>query len=297
MSLISPDQFQSLDVLQRLTYYGTQLTKAQKTVADYLTDHMMEAAFSTVDKIAHTTGVSTTTVVRLALTLGYSGYAELQGALKKYLTTMSSPLHMFSSTVSNPADGEEDQDSFSYMMEVEIQNLRETCAALSAAQVDKAAQALCDARSIYVVGARTCQGTAHYLAYNLDRMFLNTRYMDNNINDAPEIINRMDANDVLIYIGFSRYVKSIGEITRLAKGHEVTVIGITDSQTSPWRPYTDFMFVCANQSSNFFHSPLAVIYVANVLLRECSKKSGNRIKESLNKLEATTQALQLFAKK
>ena len=125
MSLISPDQFQSLDVLQRLTYYGTQLTKAQKTVADYMTEHMMEAAFSTVDKIAHTTGVSTTTVVRLALTLGYSGYAELQGALKKYLTTMSSPLHMFSSTVSNPADDEEDQDSFTYMMEVEIQNLRE----------------------------------------------------------------------------------------------------------------------------------------------------------------------------
>lgn len=296
MTVIPTSELQSLDVLQRLSYCSAQLTRAQKAVADYLTEHMMEAAFSTVDKIAHTTGVSTTTVVRLALTLGYSGYAELQGALKKYLTTMSSPLHMFS-TVSHDEEAAEDQDSFSYMMEVEVQNLRETCAALSAAQVDKVAQALCDARSIYVVGARTCQGTAHYLAYNLDRMFLNTRYMDNNINDAPEIINRMDANDVLIYIGFSRYVKSIGEITRLAKGHEVTIIGITDSQTSPWRPYTDFMFVCANQSANFFHSPLAIIYVANVLLRECSKKSGNRIKESLNKLEATTQALQLFAKK
>ena len=34
MSLISSEQAQSLDVLQRLTYYGSQLTKAQKTVAD-----------------------------------------------------------------------------------------------------------------------------------------------------------------------------------------------------------------------------------------------------------------------
>lgn len=296
MSVLSANQTQSLDVLQRLGYYGAQLTRAQKTVADYLTDHMMEAAFSTVDKIAHTTGVSTTTVVRLALTLGYSGYAELQGALKKYLTTMSSPLHMFS-TVSHAEGEEEDQDSFSYMMEVEIQNLRETCAALSAVKVEKVAEILCGARNIYVIGARSCEGAARFLAYNLDRMFLNTRFMESNINEAPEIINRMNASDVLIYIGFSRYVKSVGEVTRLAKGHEVTVVGITDSESSPWRAFTDYMFVCANQSANFYHSPLAIIYVANVLLRECSKKSGPRVKESLNKLEATTQALQMFAKK
>lgn len=296
MTVIPTSELQSLDVLQRLSYCSAQLTRAQKAVADYLTEHMMEAAFSTVDKIAHTAGVSTTTVVRLALTLGYSGYAELQGALKKYLTTMSSPLHMFS-TVSHDEEAAEDQDSFSYMMEVEIQNLRETCAALSAAQVDKVANALCGARNIYVAGARSCEGAARFLAYNLDRMFFNTRFMGSNINEAPELINRMNGEDVLIYIGFSRYVKSIGDITRLAKGHEVTVVGVTDSESSPWRAFTDYLFVCANQSANFFHSPLAVIYVANVLLRECSKKSGKRIKDSLNKLEATTQALQLFAKK
>ncbi len=296
MSVITTDQTKSMDVLQRLSYYSAQLTKAQKTVSDYLTENMMEAAFSTVDKIAHTTGVSTTTVVRLALTLGYSGYAELQGALKKYLTTMSSPLHMFS-TVSHTEEDTEEQDSFSYMMEVEIQNLRETCAALSAPKVDKVAEAICAARNIYVIGARSCEGAARFLAYNLDRMFLNTRFMESNINEAPEIINRMDASDVLICIGFSRYVKSVGEVARLAKGHEVTVIGITDSESSPWRAFTDYMFVCANQSANFYHSPLAIIYVANVLLRECSKKSGQRVKESLNKLEATTQALQIFAKK
>ena len=296
MSGITMEQLQAMDVLQRLSICSDQLTKAQRTVADYLAENMMEAAFSTVDGIAHTTGVSTTTVVRLAITLGYSGYAEMQNALKKYLTTMSAPIHMFS-TISHVEGEQEELDGFNYMMEVEIQNLRDTCAALSVETVSNVADAICRARNIYVIGARSCEGAARFLAYNLDHMFLNTRFMESNINQAPELINRMSRDDVLIYIGFSRYVKSIGEVTRLAKGHEVTVIGITDSESSPWRAFTDYIFVCANQSASFFHSPLAIIYVADVLLRECSKKSEHRVKESLNKLEATTQALQIFTKK
>lgn len=296
MAAMTIEQLQSLDVLQRLSICGPQLTRAQRTVAEYLNDHMMEAAFSTVDKIAHTTNVSTTTVVRLALTMGYSGYAEMQDALKKYLTTMSAPIHMFSSTAKGEG-AQGGQDRFTSMMELEIQNLQETCAALSDARIDKAVGALCRARSIYVIGARSCEGPARFLAYNLDRMFLNTRFMESNINQSPELINRMGAGDVLIYIGFSRYVKSIGEITRLAKGHDVTVIGITDTESSPWRAFTDTMFICANQSDSFFHSPLSIIYVVNLLLRECAQMSSDRVKENLHKLEATSQALQIFAKK
>lgn len=290
------EQLQSMDVLQRLSVSSGQLTKSQKAVADYYSEHMMEAAFSTIDKIAHATNVSTTTVVRLALALGYSGYAEFQSALKKYLTTMTAPIHMFSTT-SQAEDIQSGEDSFTYMMELEFKNLRETCAALSAVKMEKTTDALCRARRIYVIGARSCEGAARFLAYNLDRMFLNTRFMESNINQAPEFINSMTGEDVLIYIGFSRYVKTIGEVTRLAKAHDVTVIGITDTESSPWRAFADYVFLCANESSSFFHSPVSIFYVANILLKECAQKNSERVKENLHKLETTSQALRIFERK
>ena len=129
MSNVTPEELQNMDVLQRLNACRDQLTRAQKQVADYFMEDMMGAAFSTVDKTAHAVGVSTTTVVRLANTLGYSGYAELQGALKKYLTTMAAPIHMFS-TVPHTDEEQGERDDFSYVADVEIQNLRDTCAAL-----------------------------------------------------------------------------------------------------------------------------------------------------------------------
>ena len=190
-----------------------------------------------------------------------------------------------------------ERDDFSYIADVEIQNLRDTCAALDTETVEKTVDTLCRSENIYVIGARNCEGTGRFLAYNLDRMFLNTRFLDGNINQTPEIINRMTGRDTLVLIGFSRYLKTIGEVARLAKARGVTVVAISDSRSSPWSPYVDFTFVCANQACNFFHSPIGIMYVANVLLHGCSRKSSKRVEESLRQLEETAQALQIFIKK
>ena len=296
MPIVTPEELQNMDVLQRLNACRDQLTRAQKQVADYFMENMMEAAFSTVDKAAHAVGVSTTTVVRLANTMGYSGYAELQAALKKYLTTMSAPISMFS-TVPHVEAEQGERDDFTYIADVEIQNLRDTCAALDSDTVDKTVDALCRSENIYVIGARNCEGTGRFLAYNLDRMFLNTRFLDGNLNQIPEIINRMTERDTLVLIGFSRYLRAVGEVARLAKALGVTVVAISDSRSSPWSPYADYIFVVANQSSNFFHSPIGIMYVSNVLLRGCARKNSRRVEESLQRLEKTTQSLQIFIKK
>ena len=289
------EHYAKTDILARLSLHASELTKSQRLVADYMTNNMMEAAFSTVEKTAHTVGVSTTTVVRLALTLGYSGYAELQGSLKKYLTTMSAPIHMFS-TVSQSEEGESRED-YVQMMELEVRNLQTTCAMLSSDLVDQACRTLCKARNIYVIGARSCEGSARFLAYNLDRMFLNTRFVESNPNSAPEIINRIGMQDALVTIGFSRYVRTVFDVTRMAKEAGAVVIGITDHPSCPWRPFVDHLFLCDNQSANFHHSPLSVMYLTNVLLRRCSRLSVARVEKNLNKLENAVQGMQIFMKK
>ena len=163
--------------------------------------------------------------------------------------------------------------------------------------MNRTVDTLCRSEHIYVIGARNCEGTGRFLAYNLDRMFLNTRFIDGNINQTPEIINRMTERDTLVLLGFSRYLRILGEVARMAKAIGVKVVVISDSRSSPWSPYADYTFVCANQSVNFFHSPIGIMYVANVLLRCCAKKNSDRVENSLQRLEKTAQSLQIFIKK
>jgi DNA-binding MurR/RpiR family transcriptional regulator len=60
-----------------------KLTETQRRVADYIIKHQLEVAFLTVDQLAGEVKTSTTTIMRLAFNLCYSGYTEFQKGLKK----------------------------------------------------------------------------------------------------------------------------------------------------------------------------------------------------------------------
>ena len=71
--------------MNRIETHMDKLTKLQRKVADYVLSDPIQAAFMTVDQLAHAVDVSTATIVRFSLELGYSGYTEFQGELQEYL--------------------------------------------------------------------------------------------------------------------------------------------------------------------------------------------------------------------
>ena len=59
------------------------MSKGQKLLATYITDNYDKAVFLTAAKMGETVGVSESTVVRFATSLGYKGYPEFQNALEE----------------------------------------------------------------------------------------------------------------------------------------------------------------------------------------------------------------------
>ena len=59
------------------------MSKGQKLLATYITDNYDKAVFLTAAKMGETVGVSESTVVRFATSLGYKGYPEFQKALEE----------------------------------------------------------------------------------------------------------------------------------------------------------------------------------------------------------------------
>ena len=59
------------------------MSKGQKLLATYITDNYDKAVFLTASKMGKIVGVSESTVVRFATSIGYKGYPEFQSALEE----------------------------------------------------------------------------------------------------------------------------------------------------------------------------------------------------------------------
>src|SRR5579872_4471039 len=72
---------------QALSAYITarfdEFSRSQKDVAQYIVDHLDEAAFQTAEELARRANTSSSTVVRFSQALGFEGFPELQRAARE----------------------------------------------------------------------------------------------------------------------------------------------------------------------------------------------------------------------
>ena len=71
------------DLLNRINKNYSKMSKGQKLLANYIADNYEKAVFYTAAKMGEIVGVSESTVVRFAMSLGYKGYPEFQKALEE----------------------------------------------------------------------------------------------------------------------------------------------------------------------------------------------------------------------
>src|SRR5580693_4889554 len=60
-----------------------EFSRSQKDVAQYIVDHLDEAAFQTAEELARRANTSSSTVVRFSQALGFDGFPELQAAARE----------------------------------------------------------------------------------------------------------------------------------------------------------------------------------------------------------------------
>src|ERR1700755_644013 len=59
-----------------------EFSRSQKDVAQYIVDHLDEAAFQTAEELARRASTSSSTVVRFSQALAFEGFPELQQAAR-----------------------------------------------------------------------------------------------------------------------------------------------------------------------------------------------------------------------
>ena len=271
-----------VNVLRQLEEKMDNLTNLQKKTADYILKNPMEAAFSTIEQIAQTLEISTTTIVRLTLYLGYTGYTDFQHTLQEFLKSSTVPstkmeINMIEATSKS-----------NLMMEITqrvIKNITNTFDKLDYDQVLKVVEHIKNSRNIYVVGTRSSFGVAHNFSFNLDRLFNKCSFLDSNSGDIPEKIRRITDQDMLFIFGMSRYSKVTYKIGNLVHQKGAKVVVITDGYHSPFAKHADYLFIANRESVDFRNSMIASSLIAEIILGICTIQNQDLAKENLQASE------------
>lgn len=272
--------------------YGA-LSKSQKKIADYVLNNYEKATLYTAAKLGDEVGVSESTVVRFAIHMGFEGYPEFQKCLQE---TVKSEL----TTTQRMQFTELQMESMGLLDTIfkrDIDAIKQTREGLSNELMEEAADAVCNAKHIYIIGVRSSAPLADFLYFYLKYVFDNVKLIDaNSSSEMFEEIFRITPDDICIALSFPRYSRPLFKILKYVKERGTPIIGITDSNRSPVAEIADYLLLAKNSIASFVDSMVAPMSVINCLIVACSVKRAAAVNESFGLLEEAWDEFDVFAK-
>lgn len=255
------------------------LTNSERKVADYIIKYTSEATFDTVNGLSKKVGTSTTTIMRLAAKMGYSGYAELQNDLQEYIMNSSTPKERLISNLQNVQENQLWSQTANYY----IQQINQLFNQIDQNSLDEVVSLIESSKNVYCTCVRSGLPVGQYFSQNVNRIHGNCSMIVADLSDWVDEIISMGPGDVLVAISFPRYANRIHEFVKIAKEKNVKIVIITDNYTAPIVEFGDIVIPCDSNSLAFHNSPVAatvvVDYIINALAVKNSKNNSKRLEE------------------
>ncbi len=269
----------------------SSFSKGQKLIANYILESYDKAAFMTACKLGKTEKVSESTVVRFAAELGYDGYPSMQKALQEMIRNKLTSVQRIE--VSKHRIG--DQDVMSMVMQSDIEKIRITLEDTDRESFNRAVEAIASAKRIYILGVRSASALANFMSFYFSYIFDNVVNVDTAaIGEVFEQVMRIDPEDVFIGLSFPRYSRRTVKAMQFAKNQGATAIAITDSATSPLAGIADVSLLAKSDMASFVDSLVAPLSLINALIVAVSRKNGDQLEATFNKLEQIWEEYEVY---
>ncbi len=257
-------------------------SKGQRLIAKYIMEHYDRVAFMTASRLGATVGVSESTVVRFATEIGYTGYPELQQAMQEMIRNKLTSVQRMDVTA-NRIGGNDILDSvFTQDMDIIRRTMEET----SHENFYAAADAISNARRVYIMGARSSLALATFISYYL-KLLLENVILVQSTSEAEifEQMIRIDEGDVVIGISFPRYSRKAVKALSFARKSGAKVVAITDSSLSPLAQPADYLLLARSDIASIVDSLCAPLSLINALIVTIAMKRKKDAEETFTKLE------------
>ncbi len=258
------------------------LSKGHKKIADYIINNYEKASFMTAASLGKAVGVSESTVVRFASNIGFDGYPELQ----KYLQEMVKSHLTSVQRMDVAASRFEGDDMLDNAFAADIELIKATRDGISRDAFEKSADAINNAKKIYILGVRSSAALASFAAFYFRFLYENVVLVDTSA--TSEIFEQMfhiGEDDVCIAISFPRYSTQTVKALNFAKDRGATIISITDGEMSPIAQLATHLLVAKSSMVSFVDSLVAPLSLINALVAAAARKKQDDVYNDFRELE------------
>jgi len=224
----SPHGHQALSAYIRARF--DDFSRSQKDVAQYIVDHLDEAAFQTAEELARRANTSSSTVVRFSQALGFEGFPELQNAARDEYRRrrddapngVASAAPLFSL----------DHTEFEAALAADHVNVEDTAHKLSRSDAEAAIDAIVSAEKVLIAGTDQMAFFASYLRHLLMLLDLRAEIVASPSQEALGRLSRIDEGTLVVGLSAGRPHPLITRTMKLARHRKAPTLAITDATLS-----------------------------------------------------------------
>jgi DNA-binding MurR/RpiR family transcriptional regulator len=243
-----------------------EFSRSQKDVAQYIVDHLDEAAFQTAEELARRANTSSSTVVRFSQALGFEGFPELQqSARDEYRRRVSgggSPTEMLAAAA--PLFSL-DHTEFEAALAADHVNVEDTAHKLSRSDVEAAVDAIVSAEKVLIAGTDQMAFFASYLRHLLMLLDLRAEIVASPSQEALGRLSRIDASTLVVGLSAGRPHPLITRTMKLARHRKAPTLAITDATLSEVARLARIRLYYSSNTPAFVRSHTALLSLIQAL--------------------------------
>ncbi|HWF54568.1 MAG TPA: MurR/RpiR family transcriptional regulator [Solirubrobacteraceae bacterium] len=259
----SPSGHQALSAYIRARF--DEFSRSQKDVAQYIVDHLDEAAFQTAEELARRASTSSSTVVRFSQALGFEGFPELQQAARdEYRRRMANGGGIETLAAAAPLFSL-DHTEFEAALAADHVNVEDTAHKLSRSDVEAAVDAIVSAEKVLIAGTDQMAFFASYLRHLLMLLDMRAEIVASPSQEALGRLSRIDEQTLVIGLSAGRPHPLITRTMKLARHRKARTLAITDATLSEVARLARIRLYYSSNTPAFVRSHTALLSVIQAL--------------------------------
>jgi DNA-binding MurR/RpiR family transcriptional regulator len=242
-----------------------ECSRSQKDVAQYIVDHLDEAAFQTAEELARRANTSSSTVVRFSQALGFEGFPELQAAARAEYRRVHAKGSGNSAPTSATPLFSLDQNEFESALSADYLNVEETARKVSRSSVEALIEAIVQAEKVLVAGTDQMAFFASYLRHLLMLLDLRVDVVASPSQEALSRLGRIEKGMLVIGLSAGRPHPLVVRAMKLARHRKARTAAITDATLSEVAKLAQIKLYYSSNSPAYVRSHTALLSIIQAL--------------------------------
>jgi DNA-binding MurR/RpiR family transcriptional regulator len=244
-----------------------EFSRSQRDVAQYIVDHLDEAAFQTAEELARRASTSSSTVVRFSQALGFEGFPELQQAAREEFRRTAGAGHGGTSAQVQLAAPlfSLDQTEYEAALATDHVNVEETARKLSRRDMEAAIEAISSAERVLIAGTDQMAFFASYLRHLLMLLDIRAEVVASPSQEALGRLARIDEMTLVIGLSAGRAHPLIARTMKLARHRRAPTLAIADATLSDVARLARIRLYYSSNSPAYVRSHAALLSLLQAL--------------------------------